>query len=173
MQKPLTVLLVASLLLAGCGGWRDSRINPTNWFGNSRSQPVEAAAADDANPLVPSRRRGVFSRTPRADISVPIATISELRVEPTADGAIVYAAGIATRQGPYQVELRPVTTDEEAENGVMSFSFRVVYPEDATPVGTELSRTVHVAHSLSRQEIRNVRMVRVAGRENLREVRRR
>ncbi len=99
MQKPLTVLLVASLLLAGCGGWSESRLNPGNWFGKSRPAPV--AAAEEVNPLIPKSSKGIFSRPEREDVTVPIAEVTELRVDPTTTGAIIYAEGVAARQGPY------------------------------------------------------------------------
>ncbi|TDK50344.1 hypothetical protein [Antarcticimicrobium luteum] len=171
MQKPLSVLLVTSLLLAGCGGWRDSRINPGNWFGKSRSERVQATEA--ANPLIPKSTRGMFARPDPVDVTVPIAEVTELRVEQTSTGAIVYAEGVAARQGPYEVELRPVSTPEEEAEGILSLSFRVVYPERPTPVGTAFSRTVRAAHSMTRQELAGVRTIRVAGRDNVRTTRRR
>ena len=174
MMKPLSVLLVAGLILSGCGGWSNSRVNPRNWFGSSRPVPVEAAVPAETNPLMPARGgRGLFSRPAPVDSSLPIAKVTELRIDPTPSGAIVSAVGVASRQGPYATELRPVTTEEEAADGVMSFSFRVVYPQEATVVGSELSRTVHDAYTLSSQRLRGVRVIRVAGRENALESRRR
>ncbi|MFV0514509.1 MAG: hypothetical protein ACK5MY_12915 [Jhaorihella sp.] len=172
MMKPLSVLLVTGLILSGCGGWSNSRVNPRNWFGSSQPVPVEAAT--ETNPLMPARGGlGLFSRPAPVDSSLPIAKVTELRIEPTPSGAIVYAVGVASRQGPYATELRPVTTEEEAADGVMAFSFRVVYPREATVVGSELSRTVHDAYTLSNQRLRGVRVIRVAGRENALESRRR
>ncbi len=172
MQKPLTVLLVSSMLLASCGSWSGSRLNPGNWFGKSRSERVQPV--EEVNPLMPKRaRRGMFSRPEKVDMTVPIAEVTELRVEQTSTGVIIYAEGLATRQGPYEVELRPVTTPEEAADGILSLSFRVVYPERATRVGTAFSRTVHAAHSMSKQEISGIREIRVAGEGNVRSTRRR
>ena len=172
MKKHVTVLLVASLLLAGCGGWRDSRINPGNWFGKSRSERVEAPA-EAVNPLLPKGRKGILSRPDPVDATVPIAEVTELRVEPTTTGAIIYVEGLAARQGPYEVELRPVTTPEEAAEGVFSLSFRVVYPQRATRMGTPFSRTVRAAHSMTKQEIRDIRTIRVVARDNVRTTKRR
>lgn len=173
MKTSLSVLVVAGLLLSSCGGWRDSRINPGNWFGNSRSVPV-AATATETNPLMPgTSRKGMFSRPDPVDYSLPIAKVTELRIEPTPTGAIVYAEGVAARQGPFSTELRRVTTEEEVEKGVMSFSFRVVYPTDATFVGNERSRTVHEAYTLRAQDLDGVKLVRVVGRDNALESRRR
>lgn len=172
-----TVLLVSSLSLAACGGWRDSNLNPGNWFGNSRSLPVDDGAPTEPteaiNPLIPSERVGVFKRPEAEDPSVLIANVTELQIDPTPSGAIVRATGIATRQGAYSAELRLTSTEEDAKAGTLSLAFRVIYPEDATPTGTEFSRTVHAAYSLTMDELRSVRTVRVTGRENVRESRRR
>lgn len=172
MKKPIAVLLAASLALAGCGGWSTSRVNPKNWFGSSQPAPADATAGE-VNPLMPASTRGLFKRPPPEDVSVPIARVTELRVEPTVDGAIVYAEGVATRQGPFASELRPVTSEEDAKAGIMAFSFRVVYPKDATPIGNERSRTVHDAYSLTKQDLAGVKVIRVSGRENALESRRR
>lgn len=167
MRKSLLVLVAASLVLAGCGGWGTSRVNPKNWFGHSR--PV---AADSArNPLMPARSR-MFARAKAEDKSLPIARVTELRIEPTTTGAIVYAAGVAGRQGPYQAELRPVSTSEETAAGTLVLSFLVVYPPYDTPAGSALSRTVHEAHTLSAQDLRAIKMIRVTGRDNALESRR-
>lgn len=171
MQKPLTLLLTASLLLAGCGGWRDSGLNPGNWFGKSRSERTQAAA--EANPLLPKTTKSIFAKPDPEDLSVPIAQVTLLRVEPTPSGAIIYAEGVANRQGPYQVELRPVTTPEEEAEGVLSLSFRVVYPRRPTGMGSEFSRTVHAAHSLTKAELSGIRSVRVIGQDNVQVTRRR
>ncbi|TDE35220.1 hypothetical protein [Antarcticimicrobium sediminis] len=171
MQKPLTVLLVSSMLLASCGSWSGSRLNPGNWFGKSRSERVQPV--EETNPLIPATQRGMFSRPEKVDMTVPIAEVTELRVEQTSTGVIIYAEGLATRQGPYEVELRPVTTPEEEAEGILSLSFRVVYPERPTRVGTDFSRTVRAAHSMTKQEIGDIREVRVAGEANVRSTRRR
>ena len=54
MRKSISLILIASLITASCG-WRDSRVNPRNWFGNSRDVPVEVVDAE-ANPLIPIRK---------------------------------------------------------------------------------------------------------------------
>lgn len=168
MHKPIAVLLTAGLILSGCSGWKTSGFNPKNWFGNS--QP---ASAGDANPLMPPQRSGLLSRPEAEDLSVPIARITELRVEPTTTGAIIYAKGVATRQGPYATSLRPVSTPEQIADGLLVLSFRVTYPAQPTPVGNERSRTVHEAHYISKQDASRIRTIRVEARENALESRRR
>ncbi len=171
MRKSLALILTGTLILAGCGGWRDSRINPGNWFGKSRSAPVAEASAEAVNPLLPDEgRKSIFARADKEDLSVPVAQISELRVEPTPNGAIIYASGIASRQGAHEVELRPVP---EAADGTLEYTLHVLYPVAATPAGSEHSRTVQAAVTISEQSLRGIRTIRVSGAENARETRRR
>ncbi|KIC21275.1 hypothetical protein [Leisingera sp. ANG-Vp] len=169
MNKPLAITLASALVLAGCG-WKDSRLNPSNWFGSSEPAAVEPAA--NTNPLLPqdSNARGIFARPEPEDVTVLISRISDLRIERTAAGAIIYATAIASRQGAYNVELRPV---ELPEDGVLAYDFRVVYPEFQTPTGSEFSRTVHAARTVTEQDLEGIRTVRVNGTENARESRRR
>ncbi|MAY86810.1 hypothetical protein [Arenibacterium halophilum] len=171
MRRSILVFLVATLALSSCG-WRDSRINPRNWFGNSREVRT-ATVVEPTNPLIP-RRSSILERAPQADLSEPIATVTEMRIEPTNSGAILYASGVARRQGAYQARLVPANSELiPDEDGVLSFSFRVVYPQGATPTGSEHSRTVHEAFSLSHQALRGIRTIRVEAAQNARESRRR
>ena len=140
MHKILTGILVSTLLVSGCS-WSGSQANPKNWFG--RGQPSNAPPpAEEINPLIPGTGVQVFKRPEAEDTSVPIAQVNELRIDPTPTGAIVQATGTATRQGAYAVELRPDHPELLADNGVLSFSFRVRYPEDPTPVGNDRTRLV-------------------------------
>lgn len=174
MRKTILILTATSLVLASCG-WRDSRVNPRNWFGNSReAAQVQTGAEQEVNPLIPAGRRGVFAKPERPDTSVEIDTVTELRVEPTNTGAIVYAAGIAARQGAYGARLTPSNDDIlPDENGVLSLSFRVNYPRRGSSTGSEFSRTVHEAFSLNKQQLERIRVIRVTAARNARETRRR
>lgn len=173
MRKQVILLSAAALVLSNCGGWRDSRVNPTNWFGRSNSTPVEQTETKAVNPLLPrSEGRGFFSRPEAEDLSVPASSITELRVEPTAAGAIIYAVAQTSRQGAFDAELRPVEGVPE-DPTVLELTFRVVYPERATPVGPERTRTVRAAHTVSTQDLAPIRTIRVIGAQNIRETRRR
>ncbi|MGI9370243.1 MAG: hypothetical protein ACR2O2_15535 [Ruegeria sp.] len=174
MQKSLSVLLFSALTLSACNSWSDSRANPTNWFGSSTPAPVETTV-DDANALVPDKGDGIglFKRPEAADTTVPIAIIDELRIDPIASGAIVYATGTASRQGAYNAQLRLVESEENAKNGVMEFTFRVNYPDYGTPQGTVQSRMVSDAINVSTQDLQGIRLIRVVGQQNALESRRR
>jgi len=175
MNKPIAVLLVAGLTLTACNSWRNSRVNPTNWFGSSTSTPVETAAPVQTNPLIPQQAatNSIFARPEAEDRSVPITTIAELRIDPTPTGAIVDVTGVANRQGAFGAELRLSSSDDEIENGILTYTFLVTYPEAPTPQGTERSRTIRQAISLSNKELASVRVIRIVGKDNTRESRRR
>ena len=169
MRKSLAFFLAGTLVLSSCG-WRESRVNPVNWFGKSRSAPVEAPA-ENLNPLIPAKTKvGLFSKREEEDTSVLVAEITALKVEPTPSGAIIYASALAARQGAHKVELRAIETDDPT---VLEYAFRVVYPRLATSTGTPHSRSLHAAVTLSEQDLRGVHIIRIKGASNIRETRRR
>ena len=173
MRKPITMLLAASVVLAGCGGWDDSRANPRNWFGKSRStQLVLAEDPEAVNPLIP-QKSSIAQRPEEVDTSVLITSITELKVERNTTGATILVTGIASRQGAYDVELRPEPADEATTKGTLNFTFRVVYPSDPTPIGSDHTRTVHEAYSLTNQDLQGIQLIRVQAEQNVRETRRR
>ena len=172
MRRPVSLLMVAALILTACGGWSNSGLNPGNWFGGSRSVAVPSADGG-VNPLLPPQRERILSRPEAEDRSVPIAVVSEMRVDRAINGAIVSASGLATRQGAFAPELRPLDPElRPDENGVLTFAFRVVYPEDSTPVGNDRTRTVDAAISFSTEDLRGVQRIRVTGQQNAQESRR-
>lgn len=144
-------ILSLCLILAGCGGLRDSKLNPFNWFG--KSQPRETIvlqdAAVDARPLVDA-----------------VLTMS---VEPIPGGAIIRATGQTPTQGWWKADLvaQPVTAD-----GVLVFEFRLLPPITATDVNTPQSRQVTVATYLSNIKLDAVREIVVQGAQNARSARR-
>ncbi|MFT7595670.1 MAG: hypothetical protein ACI8R4_003000 [Paracoccaceae bacterium] len=172
MRKSLILILMAGLLVAGCGGWGDSRANPRNWFGKSSPAATTLTNTGETNALIP-KKSSVNKRPDAEDRSEAIGTITELRVEPTPIGAIIYVSGVASRQGAFDTELRLDPIGEGADTSVLSYTFYVVYPDYQTAVSTERSRTVIDALSLTHQELQGVRLIRVSGAQNALETRRR
>lgn len=173
MRKPILVLMAASLVLAGCGGWGSSRANPRNWFGNSREVADQIPTDGEAvNPLIP-KKSAIGKRPQKADTSVEITTVTELQVDRTPTGAIIYATGITARQGAYNVALVPNLPTQDSKTTTLSLSFRVTYPNDPTPIGSDHSRKVTAAYTLSNHDLANVNLIRVEGETNVRETRRR
>lgn len=166
-----TSLLVATLTLSACGTVRDSRLNPFNWFGRSQSQVVVADTREETNPLIPERNQGLFDNFRRQEIVIPtnpVDQISDLVIERVPGGAIVRASGITTHRGPFNVLLVPQTEDEVPVDGVLSYSLEAARPASAPQGGPERIRTVTAARHLTDNQLRNVRVIRVAGVRNAR-----
>jgi hypothetical protein len=152
MRLPLILGVTAVMVLTSCGGLRESRLNPLNWF--KRSQVV---MVDETVAAVPADPRPLVDQ------------VLALAVEPTAQGALVRATGLSPIQGFYNAELvaRPVD-----ENGVLVFDFRIMPPPQLKPVGTARTRQVTVAAALSTVALESVREIVVQGANNARSSRR-
>lgn len=168
MKKSLSVLLLSALVLTSCGGIRESRLNPFNWFGRSTSEPV--AVDGEVNPLIPRRRAvSIFRRaedeTYRGSL---VGEVTELLVERRPGGAVIRATGVTDRQGPF--ELRLVKVDAESNESVLTYEFRAL--QVPGPSGSELSRTYTAALWLTDQDLGTIREIRVKGLRNVRSSRR-
>ncbi|HMO07469.1 MAG TPA: hypothetical protein PKD10_07440 [Paracoccaceae bacterium] len=151
MRRPILAMLVLVLALPACGGLRDSRLNPFNWFGRAeRAQPVPAA------PQAPVDQR------------LLVAEVTGLTIDRTPGGAIVRATGLPPRQGFWDAELvaRPI------EDGVLVFDFRVFPPIEDTSVSTQRSREIVVATFLTDIRLAQVRQITVQGERSARTTRR-
>lgn len=171
MGKTVAGLLIATLLLSGCGTVRDSRLNPFNWFGSSREVKTTQAEGE-VNPLIPTRS-GLFRRrvTTEVDLTTPVDQVTELRVERIPGGAIIRATGIDPVQGAYDVRLVPVDPEERAVKGVLSYRLQRQLPA-ARRGGPEQTRRMVAARRVTDRTLRGVRSIRVEGARNARAVRR-
>ncbi|MDF1728705.1 MAG: hypothetical protein P1U53_13245 [Sulfitobacter sp.] len=172
MRKTLPLLLVATLTLSACGAVRDSRINPFNWFGQSRSEPVQRV--ENTNPLIP-RGSSLFSRPAATDVVYPgrpFQQVTSLVIERKPGGAIIRATGLAERQGIYEVQLTPANELEEPVDGVLVYRLEGISPRRATAVGAKPTREVTAARSVTDQMLAGVRAIRVEGELNAQVVRR-
>ena len=152
-RPPFLAVLTLMLTLQACGGFRESRLNPFNWFG--RSQPIAAVAlvepgeSTDPRPLV--------------------AQVLSMSVEPLPGGAIIKATGLPPTQGHWAGELIALPVDE---NGRLVFEFRLAPPPGATRVSSEFSREVTVGTYLSDLKLSEVSEIVVQGQLNARSSRR-
>jgi len=169
MRHLTTVLIVSAVVLAGCGRMGESRLNPMNWFGKSKSAPRAEQTTDETqvNPLIPERQ-SVFRRDPLADDyeGTPVERVTDLVIERTASGAIVRATGVTSRQGAHDVRLTSQTEGEPVD-GVLTFTLEAVQP-DRQWAGAESQRTVTAGRAVSRATLESVRRVRVLGVSNAR-----
>jgi len=178
MRTLVTILVVSSLVLAGCGRVRESKLNPGNWFGQSRVERVEARRAKtakdaaEANPLIPAQRPSVFRKKSDEESyeGTPVHSIESLIVERSSGGAIVRATGLALRQGVYDVRLIS-ETDGEPVDGVLTYELQALQPT-RTPQGPRQTRMVDAAVFISTQTLETVKAIRVAGATNARSTKR-
>ena len=136
-------------LLAGCATVSESRFNPFNWVGqDEEGTPVATRVITDPRPVV--------------------AQSSALSIDQVPGGAIVRAVGLPERQGFFAGAL----VQQAAGPGILSYTFRVVPPPEATRVSTEPSREIVVGLFVSDQTLAGIRQIQVSGATNARAVRR-
>lgn len=170
MRLLTTSLLVATLTVTACGTIRDSRINPFNWFGGSRSEPIQPDARAATNPLIPVSERGGLFSSVRDQVEEyngrPVDQVSGLVIERVPGGAIVRATGVSSYDGPYDVRLTPTTIDAEPVDGVVTYRLEAERPRDATRRTSQRVRTVTAAVRLSDIELADISVIRVEGARN-------
>ncbi len=162
MRGLVTLLTISSLTLAGCSGFRDSRANPANWFGQSATAPRSAPVQDAAvNPLIPEQSTSIFRRKrgPEVYVGTPIYAVKDVVVEPSAGGAIVKATGYSLQQGAFDVRLWPENGGAPVD-GMLTYTMRAIQRVD-TPQGPEQTRLVSAGQFVSSQTLDKVRGVRV------------
>jgi len=174
MRALLTLLVISSLVLSGCGRVRDSKLNPGNWFGKSKSQTRASAPAEEeeVNPLIPEQRVTLFRKGKKEAPyeGTPIRQVKELVVEQTSGGALVRVTGVALLQGAFDVRLTS-DTDGEPVDGVLTFALEALQPTNNVQ-GPERSRYVTAARFVSNQTLASVREIRVVGGANIQTSRR-
>jgi len=168
MRKTLTLLVVAGLTLSACGSVRDSRLNPVNWFGQSRSESVEREAKTNA--LIPERRALSRKRDEAPAPGPLVQRITALTVDRTAGGAVIRAEGVTAAGGAFDVGMLPIEAGQD--DATLSFELRARLPARTTPGAPEAARKVIAATSVTNQQLQGVRSIRVMGLENMRSTRR-
>lgn len=145
------VVLGLAVALAGCGGLRQSKLNPFNWF--KKSEQRETIVLPDE----------------KADARPLVDTVLSMAVEPIPGGAVVRARGVTPTQGWWDAELVAQDLDE---NGVLVYEFRLLPPTKRADVSTQQSREIDVAIYISDVKLENVREIVVQGATNARVSRR-
>lgn len=149
------IIAALSLLvfLAACGGLKESRINPFNWFGKSKEEKIEVVDGV----AIPIERRGLVDQ------------VISLKVDRMPGGAIVHAIGLPATQVHWDGELVPLN-GEVPDKGVLTYEFRIAPPAVPTASGTQRSREVVIGHFLSDQKLTGVRRIQVIALQNKRTV---
>ena len=157
MKKPLIALVASALLLSGCAGARDSRLNPFNWFGRGQQEETLATEVEGMQTIPDGRPL--------------VAEVISLEIDQTPGGAIIRAIGLPETQGFYDGELVAVN-DGASQDGVLSYQFRIAEPPRFEVASTQRSREVVVALFLSNIKLEGVRAIRVVASQNSRVSRR-
>ena len=155
MKTPALVLLCAALTLAGCGTIRESRINPMNWFGESRQSERpdlgRTSSVIDNRPMVPE--------------------VSTLVIERTSSGAIIRAEAVMPTAGWWDPELltenfgRPV-------DGVLTLRFVAAAPREPVAAANAAARTITAVHAINQADLDTIAEIVVTGEGNARRIRR-
>jgi len=153
MTRALIALMVLTLTLAACGGFRDSRVNPRNWFARSTDEPTlgPTRATTDTRPLVPQ--------------------VNTMVIERTSTGAIVRAEAVMPTAGWWNAALVPENHGRPVD-GVMSYRFVAARPREPVSVAQAAPRTISAAAVLSVYDLEVISEVVVIGAENTRRARR-
>ena len=169
MRLLTTSLLISTLTLSACG-FGDSRANPFNWFGNSRSQPVEIDQNVDTNPLIPEEEGGgLFSSvSDEAELYTgsAIDQVTELVIERVPGGAVVRATGVSAHDRPYGVRLTPTSDVAAPVDGIMTYTLQAERPEDAGTTTSTRVRTVTAAVRLTDKQLARISTIRVDAARN-------
>lgn len=169
MRKVLAALLVTSFVVSGCASVRESRINPFNWFGNSRAAPLPDQSGAAVNPLIPTGTGGLLARQgPAPYRGQPVDQITDLRVERIAGGALIHARGIAPRADAHNIRL---TADPDAPAGTLAYRLEAEYAASGPDI-LPRARQVIAAQFLTDQQLDGIRVIRVSSQTNARESRR-
>ncbi len=146
MNKPLVATMTALLLVSACGQIRESRFNPTNWFGRTAAPTTLAPAGGYVAPVEDPR--------PLVD------QITQMSVEPFPGGVIVRATALQPTQGWWDAALIPVN-EARPVDGVVTFRFVAAPPPAPTRVSTPQSRELTAAVYVSDARLAGARQVTV------------
>lgn len=148
--------------LAACGRARDSRLNPFNWFGRSRSEEPTLAPAD--------------GYTTTVDTRPVVAQVTALQVDRVPGGALITATGLPPTQGHWAADLVAEVTGPNGrplrDGATLAFEFRVAPPDRATRTGPPQSRELTATVFLTDQDLSGVSTITVKGLQNQRSARR-
>lgn len=156
MKKPLIAAMLTGLVLSGCG-FRQSSLNPFNWFGSSKPAAASPAVTATAKTSAP--------------VHELVQTVTALSVEQVPGGAIIRATGLPPTQGWWNAGLVAENGGKPVK-GVLTYRFEITPPATKTRVSTPQSREVTVARLVTDLDLQGVRQITVTGSANARSSRR-
>ncbi len=154
MKTPIVVLLVSVLAVTGCDRARESRLNPSNWFGSSQEERPSLGPSGETD-----------------DNRALVAQVSALTSEPTSSGALIRANAIMPTAGWWDAELVP-ENHGRPQGGVLTLRFVAAEPREAAPDTGVQSRTLVAVYAMSQSQLDTVSAIVVTGEGNSRRIRR-
>ncbi|MCY3880419.1 MAG: membrane lipoprotein lipid attachment site-containing protein [Rhodobacteraceae bacterium] len=143
-------LFAATILsfLAGCSNFDSGNLNPMNWFERDNTQ---TASAPDPVAVIDSR-----------ELLPQVTEVTQLQIS---NGLVVLAKGLPPTQGFWDPVLVP-TNDELPIDGVLTYELRASGPTDEVVEGTEESREIQAARTITSDMLENVAVIRVVALAN-------
>lgn len=99
------------------------------------------------------------------DNRILITQVTDLTIRTASGGMLIEATGLPPRLGYWDAELVPLN-HEVAEDGVLTYEFRISEPWTLEGTGTPYSRRVLVAHFVSTAKLQGVHTIRIVGQSN-------
>ena len=149
-MKHSFAIFTVMILLVSCSKIGESNLNPLNWFGDSnaektiKSVPVKATSID-----------------PRARLQ----RVTEITNFVTTNGIIIVAKGLPPTQGFWNPALLP-RNEEKPVDGFLTYEFRAQAPTDQVLIGTERSREIEAAKTITQDKLVGVKGIRIIARDN-------
>jgi hypothetical protein len=158
MRATLPNALILVLLLGGCSGLRESRVNPFNWFAGTPSEgPAETIVEQDPSEIG----------------TVLIDQITDIRMEPVQGGALLRVTGQMASQGGWDAQLKaPKKALGSPPENSLVVRFLVRQPPVPQPTSSAASRSVTAALFIDRDRLEELRTITVQGAQNTQSLRR-
>ena len=158
MRATLPKALIIVLLLGGCSGLRESRVNPFNWFaGTPSDRPAETIVEQDPSEIG----------------TVLIDQITDIRMEPVQGGALLRVTGRMASQGGWDAQLKAPKKDlGSPPESSLVVRFLVRQPPAPQPTLSAAARSVTAALFIDRDRLEEVRTITVQGAQNAQSLRR-
>lgn len=114
----------------------------------------------------PQPEEALITATRAPDGRELIATVAELRAEPTRNGVILRAHGKTDVQGYYDVELSETNNGLPDATGTLTFELRGKPPQFPLAANTDRSRDIVAGVFISQITLKSVKALRVVAAQN-------
>lgn len=152
----MRTILIACVVLtsvSGCASLRDSRVNPKNWFSQTKSAKDDSLIPELS--VIQKSRQKVYSGT-------PVFALTQAHLRHAIGGKILEIHGVMDKIGSYDIKIiqDPDTTDQTLRLVVKSVSPR------GAPIGNQAAREFTAATFLTTQELAGWKTIQVQSQSN-------